>query len=95
MKNENVIINWKKGNKAKSKNLKTDGNFLFSYDLLIGYTMNNKKIVIDFTAYGNYFISMTTSCHVWRAKRYSDQVITVNKYFKLKKIQSILKGELC
>ena len=50
MKNENVVINWSGGNKAKSKNLKSDGNLLFSYGLLIGYTMNNKKIVIDFTA---------------------------------------------
>ncbi len=92
MKNENVIINWSEGNKAKSKNLKSDGNLLFSYDLLIGYTMNNKKIVIDFTASANYFISMTTSRHVSLAKYYSDQTITVSKYFKLKKIQSILKG---
>ena len=92
MKNENVVINWSEGNKAKSKNLKSDGNLLFSYDLLIGYTNNNKKIVIDFTAKGKYFISATTSRHVSLAKYYSNNVITVNKYFKLKKIQSILKG---
>ena len=65
MKNENIISAWLNHNQAYNKNLKTDGIYLYSYDLPIarwGYS-DDEPIVWDYTANGRYF-SQTTSRHV-------------------------------
>ena len=64
-RNNQVAQSWKKGILAKGSNLSTDGQNLYSYQKLIGYTdMGGKKHVID-----NGYISKTTSRHVNQAKR--------------------------
>jgi len=72
VKNINVINNWTKGQKSRSHtgNLSTDGVFLFSYNLVIGWTnASGEKVVTLYTAPNNGFKSMTTSRHVGYAKR--------------------------
>lgn len=77
MKNKQVIQSWKNGLPAgsDSSNLVTDGEDLFSYDLLIGFTGDDgHKYVYNYTAQterdregdlvvGKY-VSQTTSVHV-------------------------------
>ena len=74
MTNEDVVRAWAWGRPLSSKHLITDGNNLFSYNLKIGYTVGNTKIVYDYTAEHDNFVSMTTSHHVGLAKRYSDRI---------------------
>ena len=77
--NKEVVEGWKNGKARNSKHLHTDGENLFSYKLLIGYTEQGgnlcKKIVKDYTA--EHFISQTTSHHVGIAKGYADKVVKV------------------
>ena len=73
MKNELVVRNWRDGVPASAKNLTTNGQYLYSYDLLIGMTLKGEKVVYDYTASGEY-VSQTTSCHVGIARRYADRV---------------------
>jgi hypothetical protein len=76
--NAAVAESWSKGEKADSKHLHTDGNEIFSYGLKIGFTANNKKIVINYMGKNAY--SQTTSHHVSMAKMYADEVIDPNVY---------------
>ena len=72
MRNENVVKEWTAGRAARSStgNLHTDGHYLYSYNLLIGFTVNGSKVVYDYTRGGEFgFVSMTTSKHVGLAKR--------------------------
>ena len=67
MKNENIVKAWISGQSFSNKRiaLSTNGHDLFSYNKKIGYTNDQgKKVVIDYTSKGGYFISMTTSQHV-------------------------------
>ena len=50
MTNENVIIAWTKGQAAKSLNMSTDGNDLFSYKLKIG--TGGGSVIYNHTAGG-------------------------------------------
>ena len=77
-----VALAWYNGTKAKTgKNSRgditfhTDGEKLWSYDLLIGYTEEGKKIVLDYTSPDN-FQSMTTSNHVGCARRWAHEVVS-------------------
>ena len=64
--NSEVIRAWTHGRPAKAQNLRTDGNWLWSYNLVIAMG----KEVLQFTANGNRgFFSMTTSHHVGMANR--------------------------
>lgn len=80
MKNIEVIKAWINGESASNKNMSSDGKNLYSYDLRIGYTDFvsgvEKKVVMDYTAETNNFVSITTSTHVGKAKHYAD-IITV------------------
>jgi len=68
--NKQVIEAWNQGQSARSGNLKTDGNRLWSYGLNIGRSDNSGgKVIFDFTAGGGAFASMTTSTHVNLTKR--------------------------
>ena len=77
MNNKQVVENWGAGKRGKSGSLSTDGNNLFSYQLLIGVTKrpyhenvrfngqpNSQKLLLNATAKGNNFYSQTTSAHV-------------------------------
>jgi hypothetical protein len=71
MRNQNVIMAWMNGEKAKNGtgSLTTDGSNLLSYDLVIGNSYGNGHgVIFDYTASGEYY-SQTTSCHVGLALR--------------------------
>lgn len=70
--NASVVAAWKKGKKARNgrNSFSTDGTWLYSYRLRIGYrTSNGICVVGDFTAGSNAFHSVTTSKHVGLAAR--------------------------
>lgn len=63
---------WSEGKPAIStnNNFSTDGNTLYSYNLVIGYKDSEVSILEDYSASG-YFISHQTSKHVNAAKEYA------------------------
>jgi len=64
-KNTQVAQSWIKGIAAKGSNFTTDGQNIYSYKKLIGYTdLDGKKHVID-----NGYISRTTTAHVNKVKK--------------------------
>ena len=72
MANHKVINAWKDGKKAINgrKSLWTDGKWLYSYRLPIGFrTSNGICVLANYTSGGGSFRSQTTSCHVGRARR--------------------------
>lgn len=68
MNNLSVARAWMRGDNAKAKNFSTDGESLWSYNLLIAKRNPYGIQVYDYTASG-HFISMTTSKHVGIALR--------------------------
>ena len=76
--NNSVVKAWSRSAVAKSHTgrLKTDGTFLHSYSLLIGFTADDgSKVLLDYTAPAQCFQSMTTSQHVGLAKKVADDVM--------------------
>lgn len=72
LSNRKVVDAWKNGKKAVNgrKSLWTDGKWLYSYKLPIGYRTTNGICVLgNYTSGGGSFQSQTTSCHVGRARR--------------------------
>ena len=62
--NKGVAESWANNEQARSTtgNYSTDGNKLYSYSTMIGYTSpEGKKVVLDYTASTGHFLSMTTS----------------------------------
>lgn len=76
MNNENVIKSWLRGQRASARNLSTDGNKLYSYNLLIGDKAG--QVIYNHTAGGGSFYSQTTSCHAGLAKRISPSATIIN-----------------
>ncbi len=78
--NDEVVMNWLRSAEASNhtKSFRTDGNDLYSYNLLIGFTTTcNKKVVLDYTARSGYFMSQTTSGkHVGPARYRADVVMS-------------------
>jgi len=74
MTNESVANAWRNNLIASTKNMRTDGVNLYSYNLRIGYTENGKKVAINHTAAGGSFYTITTSNHVSYAKKVSDVI---------------------
>lgn len=69
MRNKDIVNAWIHGYAARTKNFSTDGKFLRSYNLIIGYTNDLGQVfVLDYTSPDN-FESQTTSTHVGLAKR--------------------------
>lgn len=64
--NQAVICKWLCGMKGRSNNMHTDGFVLHSYNMVIGVTERdtNRKLVFKCTAHDDWFVSLTTSCHV-------------------------------
>ena len=75
MKNEDVANAWANNRTASTKNMKTDGSNLYSYNLLIGITKAGEKIVFNYTAKGGYFESQTTSMHICHARGVASVVV--------------------
>ena len=78
LRNELVLEKWKDGEKASSHTgaLCTNGRDLFSYSLRIGYRSRSGACVLgDFTSPGGNFQSMTTSCHVGKARSFADHIM--------------------
>ena len=78
MRNELVLDKWKNGKAASSHTgaLSTNGTSLFSYGLKIGHrSQSGATIVGDFTSPGGQFTSITTSCHVGKARGIADHVM--------------------
>jgi len=70
MTNEQVVHAWMRGESAKAGNLRTDGQSLWSYGLLIAERGTAGRTLHDYTSGGLMgFISKTTSKHVNLTKR--------------------------
>ena len=77
-RNNTVIVRWARGESANSHTgaLHTDGTSLFSYRLKIGHRAKSGATVMgDFTSPGGSFQSMTTSCHVGKARHVADHIM--------------------
>lgn len=75
MRNHQVVEAWALDQPANSGRMITDGDRLWSYALVIGFTdEDGKKVALDYTAPVGWFRSMTTSCHVGLAKGVADRV---------------------
>ena len=78
LRNELVLDKWKDGEAAVSPTgaLSPDGTNLFSYKLKIGHRSRSGVTIIgDFTSPGGQWNSMTTSCHVGKARVIADHVM--------------------
>jgi len=78
LRNDLVLGKWTKGESANSHTgaLHTNGTSLFSYNLRIGYRSRSGTCVLgDFTSPGGHFRSMTTSCHVGKARSHADHIM--------------------
>ena len=76
--NSNVPSYWTRSQPARSHNgqYSTDGQNLYSYNKRIGLTLHNgDKILLDYTAPSGHMISVTTSNHVGKARRYADAIM--------------------
>lgn len=75
--NENIPYYWSINVEATNYNgsFYTDGKDIFSYNLLIGKTESNKKLVYDYTARGLGFVSKTTSKHVSASKNFANIIL--------------------
>jgi len=85
--NDAVIVAWlnHKEHRTKNFNLCTNGDELYSYDLMIGFTKGGvHKILLDYTAKSNNFVSMTTSRHIGLARPYADGIIHKIERFNVK-----------
>ena len=74
--NDSVIHAWMLGVKHKTAHLETDGDMLFSYNLMIGLKHMGRRVVLDYTARGIGLQSQTTSTHVNKAKQYAQHVVS-------------------
>jgi len=73
--NENVVKSWSNGVKTRNgrKSLWTDGKWLYSYRLAIGFRTTTGICVLgNYTSHGQYK-SQTTSRHIGKARRYTNK----------------------
>jgi hypothetical protein len=76
--NSNVPRYWSRSQAAHSNNKQysTDGGNLYSYRKLIGITLDNgDKVLLEYTSPAGFGISVTTSCHVSKARLHADVVM--------------------
>jgi hypothetical protein len=80
MKNESVIKAFMNNQYAQSKNLRSAGINLYSYNLRIGITDDSgQKYVFNHTAKGGDFRSHTTSMHIGLARKLGCIVAPIHK----------------
>ena len=78
MRNDQVIDAWQRGviGVSHSGNLLTNGVDLYSYKLRIGHrTSTGATVLGDYTSGGGRFYSVTTSCHVGKARMAADHIM--------------------
>jgi len=75
---DRVCWAWKEGTVDNAGALRTAGGRLYSYQLLIGDTIDGDAVAFDYTAKGGAFESVTTSKHVEAAKRRAARVEVPN-----------------
>tara|TARA_R110002126_G_scaffold1579_2_gene9252 strand:+ start:13 stop:288 length:276 start_codon:yes stop_codon:yes gene_type:complete len=78
MKNDKVAKAWALSMAASSHNgnFRTDGYWLWSYDLVIGCTVSGEKILAEYRSRkSGEFVSMTTSTHVGKALVYCKMTV--------------------
>jgi uncharacterized protein YgiM (DUF1202 family) len=74
MTNQQVAQAWANGKSAKTNTMHTDGQYLFSYRLKIGYTNEQgEKIALQYTTPAKRFVSSTTSKQVGYANSYANK----------------------
>ena len=81
--NKDVASAWGSSRRQSASNMSTDGQKLWSYDLMIGYTdlKTGGKVLIDYTASGGQFVSMTTSGkHISPSRIYADFTVSPQAY---------------
>ena len=76
MRQTGVIEYWLNNDIGAASNFFTDGTNLYSYGLKIGTTVNEEKIVFDYTKDGGEFKSQSTTRHVNLAKGAADRVVS-------------------
>ena len=78
--NADVPFYWARSQAAHSNNrqFRTDGEKLYSYNLVIGVTLGDSKVLLDYTAAAGNMVSVTTSCHVGKARVSADEIMNVN-----------------
>jgi hypothetical protein len=74
MTNREVVAAWSRGEPGQSGSVRTDGQTLWSYGLVIGQTREGSKVAWDFRARTGNFKSSTTSKHVSFATGVADVV---------------------
>lgn len=89
--NENVALNWYRGQTAQNHggSFRTNGSDLYSYRTRIGYTTKEgTKVLFDYTARTGNFLSMTTSSkHISPTRRIADLVVNPSVVQNLEKFQ--------
>ena len=70
-----VIYAWLIGRKKRANRMWTDGDKLYSYEMMIGYTHNYEKVVKLYTAKTGHYLSQTTSTHCNMASQFADVTI--------------------
>ena len=80
--NREVAEAWSSSRRKNASNMSTDGQHLWSYDLLTGYTTETgEKVLIDYTSAGGRFVSMTTSSkHIAPSRCYADFTVSADTY---------------
>jgi hypothetical protein len=78
--NSNIPSHWARSQPAHSNNrqFRTDGDFLYSYNLVVGVTVGGKKILLDYTAAAGHFRSQTTSQHIGVSRTSANQIMDVD-----------------
>ena len=80
--NRQVAEAWKNGRPLKAWNgkMKTDGMTIWSYNLIIGKTIEGKKVAYQYQASVNTFVSPTTSQHVGLTMQHADTIVIPEDY---------------
>ena len=71
-----IVYAWLLGLKKIGNRIWTDGDKLYSYMKIIGYTHNFEKVVKLYTAKTGYYLSQTTSTHCNMASQFADVTIS-------------------
>lgn len=76
LSNKEIPEQWKAGLPARNYNnsFSTDGNYLYSYNKIVGITLFNEKVLFDYSK--EHFISQTTSTHVGYARQFANNVVS-------------------
>jgi hypothetical protein len=74
--NRSIVYAWLLGIKKTGNRIWTDGDKLYSYEMMIGYTHNYEKVVKLYTAQTGHYLSQTTSTHCNMASQFADATVS-------------------